>query len=125
MDIICNDCSKRNECVKKKSIEAAGYAFSYCDEYEKLNKVIKNFHSKMLHKKTHKQKSFRDYNIGSSDYSNRKIQPWDIWEEYKLDPWDADIVKRVLRKKDGDSPELDYEKIKHICDKKIDMLKNK
>jgi len=69
--------------------------------------------------------NFRDYNVGSSDYAKRKIQPWDIWEEYALDPWDADIIKRVLRKKEGDNPTLDYQKIKHICDKKIDMLKNK
>lgn len=65
------------------------------------------------------------YNVGTSDYAKRRIQPWDIWEEYKLDPWDADIVKRVLRTKEGEDPCLDYEKIIHICKKKIDMIKNK
>lgn len=67
--------------------------------------------------------SYRDYNVGSSDYAKHRIQPWDIWEEYGLDPWDADIIKRVLRHKAGEPPELDYEKIKHICDKKIDMIR--
>ena len=62
------------------------------------------------------------YNVGTSDYAKRRIQPWDIWEEYQLDPWDADIVKRVLRTKDGEDPRLDYEKIIHICKKKIDMI---
>jgi hypothetical protein len=68
------------------------------------------------------------YNVGSSDYSSRKIQPWDIWEEYKLNPWDADIVKRVLRTKEepGMTPEeariMDYEKIIHICKKRIDQI---
>ena len=68
------------------------------------------------------------YNVGSSDYSKRKIQPWEIWEEYKLNPWDADIVKRVLRTKvePGMTPEeariMDYEKIIHICKKRIDQL---
>lgn len=62
------------------------------------------------------------YNVGGSDYSAHKIQPWDIWEEYKLNPWDADIVKRVLRTKVGDSRKLDYEKIIHICKKRIDQI---
>lgn len=62
------------------------------------------------------------YNVGGSDYSAHKIQPWDIWEEYKLNPWDADIIKRVLRTKVGDSRKLDYEKIIHICKKRIDQI---
>lgn len=62
------------------------------------------------------------YNIGASDYSKHKIQPWDIWEEYKLNPWDADIVKRVLRTKEGESRKLDYEKIIHICKKRIEQI---
>ena len=41
----------------------------------------------------------KDYHVGSSDYSKHSIQPWDIWKEYELNPWDADIVKRVLRAK--------------------------
>lgn len=68
------------------------------------------------------------YNVGSSDYSKRRIQPWDIWEEYKLNPWDADIVKRILRTKEepGMTPQeariMDYEKIIHICKKRIDQI---
>ena len=41
----------------------------------------------------------QSYNVGKSDYSKHTIQPWDIWKEYNLNPWDADIVKRVLRSK--------------------------
>ena len=63
----------------------------------------------------------RDYNIGESDYGTRKIQPWDIWLEYRLNPWDADIIKRVLRHKPGQR-RLDYEKIKHICDERIRQI---
>ena len=62
----------------------------------------------------------RDYNVGHSDYSERRIQPWDIWFEYGLNPWDADIVKRVLR--DKGERRLDYEKIKHICDERIRQI---
>lgn len=66
----------------------------------------------------------RSYNVGNSDYSKHKIQPWDIWLEYDLNPWDADIVKRVLRKKEGESRILDYEKIIHICKERIRQIKN-
>ena len=62
----------------------------------------------------------RDYNVGKSDYSKRRIQPWDIWLEYNLNPWDADIVKRILR--DKGERRLDYEKIKHICDERIRQI---
>lgn len=64
----------------------------------------------------------RDYNVGKSDYSKHKIQPWDIWLEYGLNPWDADIVKRVLRTKDGEDRKLDYEKIIHTCKERIRQL---
>lgn len=69
--------------------------------------------------------SSRGYNVGKSDYSKHKIQPWDIWEEYNLDPWDADIVKRVLRTKEDYDNKLDYEKIIHICKKKIELIDKK
>lgn len=63
----------------------------------------------------------RNHNVGESDYAKHKIQPWDIWLEYDLNPWDADIIKRVLRTKPGQR-RLDYEKIKHICDERIRQL---
>lgn len=66
----------------------------------------------------------RSYNVGNSDYSRHVIQPWSIWIDWNLNPWDADIVKRVLRTKNGDSRISDYEKIKHICDERIRQLKN-
>lgn len=66
----------------------------------------------------------REYNIGASDYSKHIIQPWSIWQEYNLNPWDADIVKRVLRTKEGESRIQDYEKIMHICKERIRQLKN-
>ena len=58
----------------------------------------------------------RDHNIGESNYAKRKI-----WLEYQLDPWDADIIKRVLRDKPGQR-RLDYEKIKHVCDERIRQI---
>lgn len=64
----------------------------------------------------------QSYNVGKSDYSKHAIQPWDIWKEYNLNPWDADIVKRVLRSKEGEPRTVDYEKIIHICKYRIAEL---
>lgn len=70
----------------------------------------------------------RKGNVGKSNYSKRTIQPWSIWIDYNLNPWDADIVKRILRTKDeaGMTPEeariMDYQKIKHICDERIRQI---
>lgn len=66
--------------------------------------------------------NIRAYNVGASDYAKHKIQPWDIWLEYSLNPWDADIIKRVLRDKPTDGRKLDYEKIIHICKERIRQI---
>ena len=66
--------------------------------------------------------SVRAYNRGTSDYSRHIIQPWTIWQDYNLNPWDADIVKRILHTKQGDSRRLDYEKIIHICEERIRQI---
>ena len=50
----------------------------------------------------------RNTNVGKSDYSKHLIQPWSIWLCYNLNPWDADIVKRILRTKEGDTRVMDY-----------------
>lgn len=63
----------------------------------------------------------RSFNIGNSDYAEHKIQPWDVWIAYRLNPFHADMVKRLLRTKaEGgmsllEARRLDYEKIKHIA----------
>lgn len=64
----------------------------------------------------------RSMNVGASDYSRHLIQPWAIWQDYDLNPWDADIVKRVLRHKATDTRRMDYEKIIHICRERIRQL---
>ena len=64
----------------------------------------------------------QSYNVGKSDYSKHVIQPWHIWEEYNLNPWDADIVKRVLRTKKTDTRIMDYEKIIHTCKERIRQI---
>ena len=64
----------------------------------------------------------RKDNVGTSDYSAHIIQPWSIWIDWNLNPWDADIVKRVLRNKLGESRKQDYEKIIHICQERIRQI---
>ena len=64
----------------------------------------------------------RSYNVGASNYSEHAIQPWDIYLEYDLNPWDADIVKRVLRTKKTDTRKMDYEKIIHTCKERIRQI---
>lgn len=70
----------------------------------------------------------RKNNVGNSDYSKHIIQPWSIWLDYNLNPWDADVVKRILREKEepGMSKEdariMDYEKIIHICKERIRQI---
>ena len=67
-------------------------------------------------------KNVRDYNVGKSDYAKHAIQPWDIILEYGLNYWDGDIVKRVLRTKEGEARRLEYEKIIHICKERIRQI---
>ena len=64
----------------------------------------------------------RNHNVGNSDYSEHIIQPWSIWLDYNLNPFDADIIKRVLRTKLGESRKQDYKKIIHICQERIRQI---
>ena len=64
----------------------------------------------------------RSYNIGNSDYSKHTIQPWSIWIDYNLNPWDADIIKRVLRTKKETTRIEDYKKIIHIAKERIRQI---
>lgn len=66
----------------------------------------------------------RSHNVGTSNYSKHIIQPWSIWIDYNLNAFDADIVKRVLRTKEGTPRKEDYEKIIHICQERIRQIEN-
>ena len=69
------------------------------------------------------QNEVRSHNVGKSNYSERLIQPWTIWLSYpELTSFDHDIIKRVLRTKEGDSRRMDYEKIIHICKERIRQI---
>ena len=78
-----------------------------------------------------REEDISSYNVGSSNYAQYSIQPWAIWEEYNLNPWEADIVKRILRTKriEGKTKEEsrleDLEKILHITKELIRQQKLK
>lgn len=109
-----DDCTERN--FRANRWYEIGYA-SVRIEYRKTA----GFGSDLYKDKEDKE-DVRSYNVGSSDYAKHAIQPWDIWREYNLNPWDADIVKRVLRTKETDGRKLDYEKIIHICKERIRQI---
>ena len=75
-------------------------------------------------------KDIRNYNIGTSDYSSmpKGYQPWDLWKIFHMNPFDADILKRLLRTKvepgmtPQESRKLDYQKIIHVCQERINQI---
>ena len=72
--------------------------------------------------------SVRNHNVGNSDYAKHKIQPWDVWIDFQLNPFDADLAKRTLRTKaeggmtQNEARKLDYEKIVHIASERIRQI---
>lgn len=74
--------------------------------------------------------STRKDNVGESDYSKHLIQPWSIWVDYNLNPFDADIIKRILRRKGNSELDVqlnrvtDYQKIIHICEERLRQIMN-
>lgn len=92
-----------------------------------MKEISDKLYSKLLHlgiinEENQEFNSVRTFNVGTSDYSKHIIQPWSIWLDWNLNPWDADIVKRVLRNKLGESRKQDYEKIIHICQERIRQI---
>lgn len=140
---VCNECALYELCSRiDGSTLCENLGIELFNDYNfKRKKVVKvpnvatendeaNEHGCMIDEETYKalmllgvlDTSVRSYNRGASDYSQHIIQPWTIWQDYNLNPWDADIIKRVLRHKEGDSRRLDYTKIIHICEERIRQI---
>ena len=72
----------------------------------------------------------RNHHVGNSNYSQmpKGYQPWDLWKIFHMNPWDADILKRLLRTKAepcmtmAESRKLDYQKIIHVCQERINQI---
>ena len=69
------------------------------------------------------QGDVRKKQVGGDHYAKRAIQPWDIWEEYGLDPWRANAIKYLLRAgtKDGVPALQDLKKARHTLDRLIEI----
>lgn len=88
-----------------------------------MKEISNELYAKLLHLGIiNEHNDIRTHNIGTSDYSQHLIQPWAVWQDWNLNPWDADIIKRVLRNKLGSSRKEDYEKIIHICQERIRQI---
>jgi len=66
--------------------------------------------------------SVRDKQVGGSHYQ-KDIQPWDIISTWKLDFWEGNIVKYILRWKDKDGVK-DLKKAKHYIEYLIERETN-
>ena len=102
------------------------------DTMEQTKEISKELYDKLEMLGIIDTSNVRKNNVGQSNYAEHTIQPWSIWLDYKnLTPWDADIIKRILRTKDDKSmtPEqqrtMDYNKIIHICQERIRQIQLK
>ena len=50
---------------------------------------------------------------GGNHYKDRKIQPWEVWEAYEMNGWEASALKYLLRYKDKGKPIEDLYKCRH------------
>ena len=92
-----------------------------------MKEISDKLYSELLHlgiinEENQENNGVRSFNVGTSNYCSHIIQPWSIWLDWNLNPWDADIIKRVLRNKFGESRKQDYEKIIHICQERIRQI---
>lgn len=56
----------------------------------------------------------QNHQVGGDHYLKHAIQPWDIWREYDLDPWEAGALKYLLRRKENRLQDL--KKCRHYLD---------
>ena len=97
---------------------------NFCPEEEVDNGALNTIKSKM------EAGSIRNHNVGNSNYAKMPVgyQPWDLWKVYHMNPFDADILKRLLRTKiepgmtPQESRKLDYQKIIHVCQERINQI---
>jgi hypothetical protein len=65
------------------------------------------------------------YQVGGDHYSKHRIQKWAIVEEYELNPWEADVLAYLLRRKPGVPRIEDLKKAKHNLEYLIEREERK
>lgn len=66
----------------------------------------------------------KDIQIGGDHYKKHTLQPWDVWEAFNLDAFEASVIKYLLRWKDKGGVQ-DLEKAQHTLGFYIEMQKKK
>lgn len=62
-----------------------------------------------------------DRQVGGDHYNKYgEIQPWDLWWMYRMNPFQANVVKYAMRYRDKDGIK-DLEKAKHYIEKLIEL----
>ena len=54
-----------------------------------------------------------DTQYGGNHYKERAVQPWEVWEAYDMNGWEASALKYLLRYKDKGKPLEDLYKCMH------------
>jgi len=62
-----------------------------------------------------KEDEVNDVQVGGDHYRKSSLQPWDIFLDWGLDPWAANVVKYILRFPHKNGLE-DLEKARHYVD---------
>ena len=61
--------------------------------------------------------------VGGDHYvSQGRMQPWEIWKHYKLNPWEASAIKYILRRKDPAKRAEDLRKAAHCLEYLAQMV---
>jgi hypothetical protein len=61
--------------------------------------------------------------VGGDHYiQHGRMQPWEIWKHYKLNPWEASAIKYILRRKDPAKRSEDLRKAAHCLEYLAQMV---
>ena len=60
-----------------------------------------------------KYEQVMDIQYGGNHYKERAVQPWEVWEAYDMNGWEASALKYLLRYKDKGKPLEDLYKCMH------------
>lgn len=60
-----------------------------------------------------KYEQVMDTQYGGNHYKERTVQPWEVWEAYDMNGWEASALKYLLRYKDKGKPLEDLYKCMH------------
>ena len=60
-----------------------------------------------------KYEQVMDIQYGGNHYKERSVQPWEVWEAYDMNGWEASALKYLLRYKDKGKPLEDLYKCMH------------